>query len=654
MVVTQNRNLITDAAGLDAAAARGRDSLYPARPKIVVGMSSCGLAAGAGELYAELEKSIAVGRHDVALAKTGCIGFCQQEPLVDVCLPGLARVVMRRVDLKDLPAILEGAARGEIKPAKGLAWFEQPVPDSFGMEQAAAARPFNGLPHLMDLAFYKKQRRIALRNCGLIDPLSIDEYIARGGYRALHAALTSMSPDGVIGEVEKAGLRGRGGAGFPTAAKWRICREQPGADKFIICNGDEGDPGAFMDRSVMEGDPHNVIEGMILGAFAIGASRGYLYVRGEYPLAIKNLTAAIEQARVAGLLGTDIFGAGFEFDLGIVRGAGAFVCGEETALIASIEGDIGSPRPRPPFPAQSGLWGKPTNINNVETWANVPAIIQHGGERFAATGTDRSKGTKVFSLVGKVKNTGLVEVPMGVTLREIVFDIGGGIAKKREFKAVQTGGPSGGCIPAEHLDLPIDYERLREVGAMMGSGGLIVADERTCMVDVARYFLQFLMDESCGKCTPCREGVFQMHAILARICEGEASNEDLALLESLASYVKDSSLCQLGGTAPNPVLSTLTHFRGEYEAHVNEKRCPAGVCKKLVQFRIKADACTGCAQCVKACPTGAIKGERKQPHVIEQGGCITCGVCYDTCMFNAIAPLPSGPLPSGPMPRSSS
>jgi NADH:ubiquinone oxidoreductase subunit F (NADH-binding)/NAD-dependent dihydropyrimidine dehydrogenase PreA subunit len=446
-----------------------------------------------------------------------------------------------------------------------------------------------------------------------------------------------MSPEDVIREVLSAGLRGRGGGGFPTGKKWEICRAQPGEQKYVICNGDEGDPGAFMDRSVMGGDPHSVLEGMTIGAYAIGASRGYIYVRGEYPMAVVNLNVAIAQARARGLLGAKILGTDFSFDVELVRGAGAFVCGEETGMIASIQGDIGSPRQRPPYPAESGLWGQPTNINNVETWANVPVIIERGADWFAGIGTKGSKGTKVFSLVGKVQNTGLVEVPMGTTLREIVYEIGGGIQKKRKFKAVQTGGPSGGCIPESLLDLPVDFDKLKEVGAMMGSGGLIVMDERTCMVDVAKYFLNFLVDESCGKCTPCREGVSQMYEVLCRITEGKGREGDIDLLQELATYVKDSSLCMLGGTAPNPVLSTLRYFRAEYEAHIKEGKCPAGVCKPLVEFRIDSQACKGCGLCKRNCPTESISGEKKQAHQIDAATCVKCGVCYEECPFDAVA-----------------
>ena len=576
---------------LEKLAQQGRESLYPCRPKVVVGTSSCGLAAGAGEQFETLDRIIAERNVNVALARTGCIGFCQREPLVDVIIPGKPRVIFAGLDIDELGDVVDKAAQGEIRAEKAMAYIEQPAPEMLGAVGQGTGNGYDGLRHLTELDFYRKQRHVVLRNCGFLDPCSIEEYIARGGYRALFGVLTEMSPEEVIELVNRAGLRGRGGAGFPTGTKWGICRKQPGDEKYVICNGDEGDPGAFMDRSVMEGDPHSVLEGMITGAYAIGAHKGYLYVRGEYPQAVANLSTAIEQAHSLGILGTDIFGTGFDFDLSVVRGAGAFVCGEETGLIASIEGEIGSPLQRPPFPAQSGLWGKPTNINNVESWANVPIIMERGADWFADIGTDKSKGTKVFSLVGKVKNTGLVEVPMGTTLREIVYDVGGGIHKGREFKAVQTGGPSGGCIPASLLDLPMDYEKLRESGAMMGSGGLIVMDERTCMVDVARYFMTFLVDESCGKCAPCREGLFHILGILTRICEGDGQQGDIEQLERWAKYVKKSALCQLGGTAPNSVLSTLHHFRDEYEEHIHEKHCRASVCEGLFE-----------SPCAHACP----------------------------------------------------
>ena len=576
-------------------------------------------ANGSMELFDEFSRALeAEGLSDVQVRATGCHGFCEKGPLV-VIFP--AHVFYCGVKIKDVADIIEKTVKNDDVVESLL--YRDPV-----------SKQKCRVEH--DVPFYAKQQRIVFRNNGKIDPTDINDYIPAQGYAALIRALTKMTPDDVIEEMKESGLRGRGGGGFPTGKKWEICRAQPGDDKFVVCNGDEGDPGAFMDRSIMEGDPHSVFEGMTIGAYAIGSHKGYIYVRGEYPLAVANLIVALEQSRSLGFLGDDILGTGFSFDLEIVRGAGAFVCGEETGMIASIQGDIGSPRQRPPYPAQAGLWGKPTNINNVETWANVPVIIERGADWFAGIGTEHSKGTKVFSLVGKVNNTGLVEVPMGTTLREIVYDIGGGVQKKRKFKAVQTGGPSGGCIPDSLIDLPVDFEKLKEAGAMMGSGGLIVMDERTCMVDVARYFLAFLVDESCGKCTPCREGVFQMHETLSRIVEGEGRPGDIELLEELAPYVKDSSLCQLGGTAPNPVLSTLRHFRHEYEAHINDRKCPAGVCKALVSFRIDAEACKGCTLCKKNCPSDAIAGEKKEPHVIDADKCVKCGVCYEECNFNAV------------------
>jgi NADH:ubiquinone oxidoreductase subunit F (NADH-binding)/(2Fe-2S) ferredoxin/Pyruvate/2-oxoacid:ferredoxin oxidoreductase delta subunit len=576
-------------------------------------------ANGSIELCEEFQRQLeAAGIEDVAVRATGCHGFCEKGPLV-VIHP--TEIFYHGVKPEHVADVIEKTIRGGEAIDKLL--YRDPV-----------SKEKCRLEH--EVPFYAKQQRIVFRHNGQIDPIEVDDYIAADGYAALAKALTAMTPEQVIDEVTRSGLRGRGGGGFPTGRKWSICRAQPGDEKYIICNGDEGDPGAFMDRSIMEGDPHGVLEGMVIGAYAIGAHKGYLYVRAEYPLAVSNLTVAIDQARSLGLLGDDILGSGFHFDVEIVRGAGAFVCGEETALIESIQGEIGSPRQRPPYPAQEGLWGKPTNINNVETWTNVPVIIDRGADWFAAIGTEHSKGTKVFSLVGKVKNTGLVEVPMGTKLSEIVYDIGGGIQKDRKFKAVQTGGPSGGCIPEALIDLPVDFEALMEAGAMMGSGGLIVMDERTCMVDVAKYFLAFLVDESCGKCTPCREGVFHMHEILKRITEGEGQEGDLELLEELAAYVKSSSLCMLGGTAPNPVLSTLRYFRDEYEAHIKQKVCPAGVCKALVEFSIDADACKGCTKCKKDCPSDAISGEKKEAHVIDAEKCIKCGVCYEECPFDAV------------------
>ena len=492
------------------------------------------------------------------------------------------------------------------------------------------------IKNLNHTKFYEKQTRVALRNCGVINPENIDEYIAMDGYEALGRVLTQMTPDEVIQVVKDSGLRGRGGGGFPTGQKWLFARQSPGDVKYVCCNADEGDPGAFMDRSVLEGDPHVVLEAMTIAGYAIGAHQGYIYVRAEYPIAIHRLQVAIKQAREYGFLGEDIFGTGFAFDIELRLGSGAFVCGEETALMTSIEGHRGEPRPRPPFPAVKGLFGVPTILNNVETWANIPRIILNGADWFAGMGTERSKGTKVFCLVGKINNTGLVEIPMGTTLREIVEDIGGGIPNGKKFKAAQTGGPSGGCIPASLIDTPIDYDNLIAIGSMMGSGGLIVMDEDTCMVDIAKFFLEFTVDESCGKCTPCRVGTRRLLEMLEQITVGNGSPELLKEMEELCYYIKANSLCALGQSAPNPVLSTLHYFRDEYEAHCVEKRCPAGVCKRLVRFSILEDQCKGCTACARACPVGAISGEVRKPHSIDPAKCIKCGACLETCRFNAI------------------
>jgi NADH:ubiquinone oxidoreductase subunit F (NADH-binding)/Pyruvate/2-oxoacid:ferredoxin oxidoreductase delta subunit len=489
---------------------------------------------------------------------------------------------------------------------------------------------------MKDIEFFKHQRLIVLRNRGRIDPEKIEEYIAFDGYEAMGKALTEMTPAAIVDEILFSGLRGRGGAGFPTGKKWAACAKEKRSPKYLICNGDEGDPGAFMDRSVLEADPHAILEGMVIGAKAIGAVKGFIYIRHEYPLALKRVEIAIAQARDNGLLGEDILGTGFNFDLEIVEGAGAFVSGEETALIASVEGKIAMPRQRPPFPAQKGLWGLPTVINNVETWATVPNIIRRGADWFQGLGTESSKGTKIFSLVGKINNTGLVEVPMGITLRDIVYGIGGGIPKGREFKAIQIGGPSGGCLPAKLLDLPVDYESLTAAGAMMGSGGMIVMDDKTCMVDIAKYFLNFLRDESCGKCVSCREGTQRLWEIVRDITEGKGKESDLQLLEELAETTKDASLCGLGQTAGNPILSTLRYFRHEFEAHILDKRCPAGVCVKLIRYVVLSEKCTGCLSCKKACPTEAITGSLKEVHSIIQTKCIKCGACQEACRFEAI------------------
>ena len=555
---------------------------------------------------------------EVEVVPTGCPGFCELGPLFTI---DPEQIAYNRVGVDDIPAIVaKTIAQGEI--IDGLV-FVDPVTGQT-------------IIHDNDLPFYTKQMRRVLELNGQIDPTSIEDYIAHGGYVALGTALYEMAPEHVIEEVKRSGLRGRGGAGFSTGTKWHLCRQSPGDVKYVICNADEGDPGAFMDRSILEGNPHSVVEGMTIGAHAIGATQGYVYIRNEYPLAVQNLRIALQQAREHGLLGDDILGFGFDFDIEIRVGSGAFVCGEETALMASIEGKIGEPRPRPPYPAQSGLWGKPTNINNVKTWANIPLIIRNGADWFASVGTEKSKGTMIFSLVGKIRNTGLVEVPMGISLRELIYDVGGGIPGGKGFKAAQIGGPSGGCIPKEHLDVPVDYESLAALGAIVGSGGLVVTDEDTCMVDLARYFLKFTQEESCGKCVPCRVGTRAMLETLERICAGRGREGDVEYLVELGQEVKRSSLCALGGTVPNPVLTTIRYFRDEYEAHVYDKKCPARVCKGLITYEVVAASCTGCMVCARNCPVGAITGEKKQPHVIDPEVCTRCGVCHALCNFDAI------------------
>ena len=556
---------------------------------------------------------------EVQVIKTGCFGLCALGPVVIVYPEGC---FYSHVTVEDIPEIVEEhILKGRI--VTRLLYQETVVDDST-------------IKNLNHTKFYEKQTRVALRNCGVINPENIDEYIAMDGYEALGRVLTRMTPDEVIQVVKDSGLRGRGGGGFPTGQKWLFARQSQGDVKYVCCNADEGDPGAFMDRSVLEGDPHVVLEAMTIAGYAIGAHQGYIYVRAEYPIAIHRLQVAIKQAREYGFLGEDIFGTGFAFDIELRLGSGAFVCGEETALMTSIEGHRGEPRPRPPFPAVKGLFGVPTILNNVETWANIPRIILNGADWFAGMGTERSKGTKVFCLVGKINNTGLVEIPMGTTLREIVEDIGGGIPNGKKFKAAQTGGPSGGCIPASLIDTPIDYDNLIAIGSMMGSGGLIVMDEDTCMVDIAKFFLEFTVDESCGKCTPCRIGTRRLLEMLEQITVGNGSLELLKEMEELCYYIKANSLCALGQSAPNPVLSTLHYFRDEYEAHCVEKRCPAGVCKRLVKFSILEDQCKGCTACARACPVGAISGEVRKPHSIDPAKCIKCGACLETCRFNAI------------------
>ena len=556
---------------------------------------------------------------EVAVVETGCHGLCALGPIM-IVYPDATFYSM--VQPGDIPEIVsEHLLKGRV--VTRLLYQE-------------TVSPSGGIKALSDTDFYKKQHRIALRNCGVINPENIEEYIGTGGYEALGKVLTEMTPDDVIQVLLDSGLRGRGGAGFPTGLKWKLCKQNDADQKYVCCNADEGDPGAFMDRSVLEGDPHAVLEAMAIAGYAIGANQGYIYVRAEYPIAVERLKIAIKQAREMELLGKNIFGSGFDFDIDLRLGAGAFVCGEETALMTSIEGKSGQPRPRPPFPAQKGLFGKPSILNNVETYANIPQIILNGPEWFASMGTEKSKGTKVFALGGKIHNTGLVEVPMGTTLRTVIEEIGGGIPNGKKFKAAQTGGPSGGCIPAEHFDVPIDYDNLIAIGSMMGSGGLIVMDEDDCMVDIAKFFLEFTVEESCGKCTACRIGTKRMLEILTKITKGQATMEDLDKLEDLCYYVKSNSLCGLGQTAPNPVLSTLRYFRDEYEAHIKEKRCPAGVCKALLSYNIDRDKCRGCTLCARTCPAGAIMGSVKNPHVIDQTKCIKCGACMEKCKFGAI------------------
>ncbi|MGI6562365.1 MAG: NADH-quinone oxidoreductase subunit NuoF [Clostridia bacterium] len=556
--------------------------------------------------------------NEVKVIKTGCFGLCAEGPIVVVYPEGTMYVRVSPADVKEI--VEEHLVKGRAVQ-RLLAGHDKTAEVSQSLD---------------NIEFFTRQKRIALRNCGVINPECIDEYIARDGYSALAKVLTQMTPQQVIDEVTASNLRGRGGAGFPTGRKWQFAANSKGDIKYVCCNADEGDPGAFMDRSILEGDPHSVIEAMTIAGYAIGANHGFIYIRAEYPIAVQRLNIAIQQANEYGLLGENILGTGFSFDLQIRLGAGAFVCGEETALMTSIEGKRGEPRVRPPFPAVKGLFGKPTVLNNVETYANIPVIILKGAEWFNTIGTERSKGTKVFAVGGNIVNTGLVEIAMGTTLREIVYDIGGGIPNGKKFKAAQTGGPSGGCIPAEHLDTPIEYDTLTKLGSMMGSGGLIVLDEDNCMVDIAKFFLEFTVDESCGKCPPCRIGTKRMLELLEKITSGDGEDGDIEKLEELAKSISKSALCGLGQTAPNPVLSTLRYFRHEYEAHVYDKKCPAGVCKAMLHYHIIADKCIGCGLCARKCPTSAISGDKKQPHVIDQSKCIKCGVCMESCKFAAI------------------
>jgi len=637
MHTVQGKHTITSIDDLGAIQQDSQKRLYyPAGIKVNIGMASCGIAAGAKASLERAAKELP-SSNGIQLCQTGCIGFCEEEPLVEICAPGRPRVIYKHMTEEKICDAITGYEKGEYNTKWILGQLRDPrsLLETEIDNPLGAVPPLDDIPFVDEIPFYQNQIKIALRNCGYIDPDSIEEYIARGGYRAFLAALFSMEQQEIIATIKESGLRGRGGGGFLTGIKWETCAKQEG-ERYIICNADEGDPGAYMDRSILEGDPHSILEGMLIAGRAIGSNHGFIYVRHEYPLAVTRLVTAIKQAQDSGLLGEHIAGSDFHFDIKISTGAGAFVCGESTALMASLEGHVGRPRAKYIHTVEKGFRNHPSNLNNVETYANVPVICLKGAAWHAQMGTHNSKGTKVFSLVGKINNTGLVEVPMGISLKEIVFTVGGGIPKKKRFKAIQTGGPSGGCIPEEFLDLPVDYQELATVGSIMGSGGMIVMDQDTCMVDVARYFLDFLKEESCGQCTPCREGIKQMLDILTDICQGNGKDGDIELLEELGDMIQKFSLCGLGTSAPNPVLTTIKYFRDEYEAHIQEKRCPAGVCKALFHYEIDEEACTGCHLCAVKCPQEAITGEKKKVHHLDQDKCIKCGICYDACKFDAI------------------
>jgi len=609
--------------------------------RITVHMGTCGIASGAQKIMGALAKEIEKEKQkDIAIITSGCMGLCSREPLITVEIFGQEPIIYQYMDKEKMlevfkKHILEGKvltdyvlAKGKEEQIKERIKYKGNLPNEIVLDKS--------IPGIEEIPFFANQEIRVLKNRGIIDPEKIEDYISRDGYMGMAKALKEMSPEEIIQEVVDSGLKGRGGAGFPTGIKWRYAAQAESKVKYVLCNADEGDPGAYMDRSILEGDPHAVIEGMIIAAKAIGAHQGYIYCRAEYPLAIKMLNKAISQAKKLGLLGKNILGTGFDFDLKIYQGAGAFVCGEETALMRSIEGKRGMPRPRPPFPANAGLWEKPTVLNNVETLANISQIISRGSAWFSNIGTEFSKGTKVFALTGDINNIGLVEVPIGITLGSIIYDIGGGVPDGKKFKAAQLGGPSGGCIPAEHLNVLLDYHTIKQLGAIVGSGGLIIMNENNCAVDIARFFMDFCHEESCGKCTSCREGTKRMLEILINICEGKGKEGDIELLEEMGEVIKDASLCALGQTAPNPVLTTLRYFRDEYEAHIRYKRCPAGVCRSLIKYSIDLEKCIGCGSCLKVCPADAISGEKKQPHKIDQDKCIQCGRCYEICKFESI------------------
>jgi len=631
--------LIRTIEDLDRISKEGLKKLYPEKLKILIGSASCGIAAGAAAVEDEALKAVEELDITADVGRTGCIGFCIKEPIVDLIIPEGPRISFGNMTAKKIRLLLESySLKDELKLNYAICSIkeEEHLAKDESRPYPASDKWSEGIEGFKDLNFYGRQKRVILRNCGSIDPFSIEEALARGAYRGAYSAINKMTRDEVISNILESGLRGRGGAGFPTGKKLQIAAKAVSKVKYVICNADEGDPGAFMDRSVLEGDPHAVIEGMMINAYAIGASEGIVYVRSEYPLAVTTINHAIEDAKKAGLLGDNIFGSGFDFTIRVRKGSGAFVCGEETALIASIEGKSGEPETRPPYPAIKGLFGKPTVINNVKTLASLGPILSLGPKWYAKMGAPGNRGTTVFSLVGAVKNTGLVEVPLGITLREMIYDIGGGESGKQKVKAIQTGGPSGGCIPASMLDMPLDYEKLAQAGSMMGSGGMIVLDESTCMVDLAKFFITFTSEESCGKCSPCREGSKQMLRLLNKICDGVGERSDLDLLERLSRTVKTSSLCGLGATAPNPVLSAINYFRDEFEAHIVDKVCPAGVCKNLITFKIIEEECTGCAQCVSVCAVNAISGEAKAPHEIDPEICNRCGACRSVCPAEAV------------------